>query len=109
MKLMDIFEEQLRLQYELYPKFMQEHTREERLQDNLKHIIHEVVEVERETNFKHWKQPVKTNWGNVKDELVDVFIFLINACNESDLGAMELLVQAEKKQAINRQRQKDGY
>lgn len=109
MKLSDIFEEQRRLQFDCYPDFMEFNTKEERLQDNLKHIIHEVVEVERETNFKHWKQPTRTSWDNVKGELVDVFIFLINACNEADMTATELLVKVEKKQAVNRQRQKDGY
>jgi len=55
MDLTTIMANQRKLQEEYYPKFMAELSNEQRLQDNLKHIMHETVEVERETNFKHWK------------------------------------------------------
>ena len=104
-----LFNAQKDLQLDCYPKFLIDNTQEQRLQDNLKHIMHEAMEVERETNFKHWKQPVEVNWDKVKDELVDVFIFFMNACNESHLTVLDLYSRTIDKQKINRQRQKDKY
>lgn len=109
MELQECMNEQRSLQFACYPKFISDNTKEKRLQDNLKHIMHEVVEVERETNFKHWKQPVQVNWDNVKDELVDVFIFFMNACAEADMDAKELFKRTQAKQKINRARQEEGY
>lgn len=108
MNLDETMKAQRELQIEFYSRFMRL-PREERLRDNLKHIIHETIEVERETNFKHWKIPVKVNWYNVRTELVDVFIFFMNACNESGLSAKELLSLTAVKQEINRERQRTGY
>ncbi len=109
MDILDIFEKQRRLQFACYPDFMSINTREQRLQDNLKHIIHEVIEVERETNFKHWKQPTRTDWDNIKEELVDVFIFFMNACNEAHLTPAELIDMTIAKQKINEDRKMSGY
>ena len=103
-----LFDKQRHLQFDCYPEFMKL-KQEKRLQDNLKHIIHETVEVERETNFKHWKQPVEVNWDNVKEELVDVFIFFMNACNESGMTPFDLYMRTHAKMKVNRQRQKEKY
>lgn len=109
MDLTTIMANQRKLQEEYYPKFMAELSNEQRLQDNLKHIMHETVEVERETNFKHWKQPVQVDWDKVREELVDVFIFFMNACNEANLSAHDLMLLTSRKQEINRERQRTGY
>lgn len=108
MNIHDTFKTQRQLQHSIYTEFMKL-PKEERLQDNLKHIIHEVIEVERETNFKHWKTPVPVDWNNVKNELVDVFIFFMNACNEAGMDVHELLMRTSEKQKINIDRQNNGY
>ena len=108
MDLQTIMAIQRKLQEDFYPEFMKL-SREKRLQDNLKHIMHETVEVERETNFKHWKQPVRVEWHKVREELVDVFIFFMNACNEAEMSAEELFAKTYNKQEINRERQRSGY
>ena len=108
MDLKTLMKIQRELQDGFYPEFMKL-TREVRLQDNLKHIIHETIEVERETNFKHWKTPVPVDWDKVQNELVDVFIFFMNACNEAGLSAKDLISYTLLKQEINRDRQRTGY
>ena len=108
MDLNKVMEDQETLQNEIYPDFMML-SAEKRLQDNLKHIIHEVIETERETNFKHWKQPITVDWVSVREELVDVFIFFMNACNTAEMSADELLNRTMVKQGINRERQRHGY
>ena len=109
MEMSEVFKEQRKLQLECYPEFMRKFSVEERLSDNLKHMIHEIVETERELNFKHWKQPVVVDWDKAKNELVDVFIFFMNACNEMGMDVEELLSRITLKQGINRKRQSSGY
>lgn len=109
MNLLDLFVAQRKLQFDCYPGFMRNNTVEQRLQDNLKQMIHEIIEVERETNFKHWKKRTLVDWDKVKEELVDVFIFFMNACNEVELSPAALIAMAFDKQNINRKRQKKGY
>ena len=105
----ELFKEQKELQWDCYHDWIVSHKREERLLDNLGHMISEIDEVKRELNFKHWKKKKEVNWNRVQEELVDVFIFFMNACDESDLSVTNLVEKVRKKQEINRKRQINGY
>ena len=72
-------------------------------------IIHEVLEVENEVNWKHWKKPVEIDEEKIADELVDVFIFFMNLMNASEMTAKELIERTLDKIDINIERQKTGY
>ena len=108
MNLQDLLDKQAEIQKTIYPEFLKQ-TQEKCLQDTIKYIIHELIEVERETNFKHWKKYVPVDEEKVENELVDVFIFFMNALNISDMGEAELFFRTELKQKINIDRQKNGY
>ena len=72
-------------------------------------MIHEAVELQRTTNWKWWKQPTEFNQAEAKEELVDIWHFLIQASLELELTPDDILKEYQRKNEINRQRQKDGY
>ena len=72
-------------------------------------IIHESVELQRLTNWKWWKTPTKFDEKEAKEELIDIWHFVVQASLELDLTPNEILKEYERKNEINRQRQKDGY
>ena len=40
-------------------------------------MIHEAVELQRTTNWKWWKKPTEFNQAEAKEELIDIWHFLI--------------------------------
>ena len=72
-------------------------------------IIHEAVELQRTTNWKWWKTPAAFNQIEAKEELIDIWHFVIQASIELNLTPDEILDEYKRKNEINRQRQKDGY
>ena len=72
-------------------------------------IIHEAVELQRTTNWKWWKTPTAFNQTEAKEELIDIWHFVIQASLELNLTPEEILDEYKRKNEINRQRQKDGY
>ena len=72
-------------------------------------MIHEAVELQRTTNWKWWKQPTEFNQAEAKEELIDIWHFLIQASLELELTPDDILKEYQRKNEINRQRQKDGY
>ncbi len=72
-------------------------------------IIHEAVELQRTTNWKWWKSPTAFNQTEAKEELIDIWHFVIQASIELNLTPNEILDEYKRKNEINRQRQKDGY
>jgi|TARA_B100001013_G_scaffold313215_1_gene219175 dimeric dUTPase (all-alpha-NTP-PPase superfamily) len=87
-----------------YPK----HT-EEKITALCTAILHEAVELQRTTNWKWWKTPTKFNEIEAKEELIDIWHFVVQASIELNLTPDEILEEYERKNEINRQRQKDGY
>ena len=87
-----------------YPKDM-----EEKVSALCIAIIHEAVELQRTTNWKWWKTPTKFNQDDAKEELVDIWHFVVQASLELGLTPDEILDEYRRKNEINRQRQKDGY
>ena len=72
-------------------------------------IMHEAVELQRTTNWKWWKTPATFNQTEAKEELIDIWHFVIQASIELNLTPNEILAEYKRKNEINRQRQKDGY
>ena len=72
-------------------------------------IIHEAVELQRLTNWKWWKKPVPFNKDEAKEELIDIWHFVVQASLELGLTPEDILEEYRRKNKINRKRQKNGY
>jgi len=72
-------------------------------------IIHEAVELQRTTNWKWWKKPTKFNEAEAREELIDIWHFVVQASLELKLSPDDILGEYKRKNEINRERQKNGY
>jgi len=72
-------------------------------------MIHEAVELQRTTNWKWWKKPMSFNEAEAREELIDIWHFLVQASIELNLTPDDILKEYQRKNEINRQRQKNGY
>lgn len=72
-------------------------------------IIHEAVELQRTTNWKWWKTPTEFNKDHAKEELIDIWHFVVQASLELGLTPDDILDEYKRKNEINRERQKNGY
>jgi len=72
-------------------------------------IIHEAVELQRNTDWKWWKKPTPFDEAEAREELIDIWHFVIQASLELNMTPDDILKEYQKKNQINRQRQIDGY
>ncbi|HEY8109756.1 MAG TPA: dUTPase [Candidatus Nitrosotenuis sp.] len=72
-------------------------------------IIHEATELQRTTNWKWWKKPVPFDTADAKEELIDIWHFVVQASLELNLTPDDILEEYKRKNEINRDRQKNGY
>ena len=72
-------------------------------------IIHEAAELQRTTNWKWWKKPLPFNQDNAKEELIDIWHFVVQASLELNLTPQQLFLEYVNKNKINFERQKAGY
>ena len=72
-------------------------------------IIHEAVELQRTTNWKWWKTPTAFNEAEAREELIDIWHFVIQASLELNLSPEDILKEYQRKNDINRKREKNGY
>jgi len=72
-------------------------------------IIQESVELQRTTNWKWWKKPAPFNKAEAKEELIDIWHFVVQASLELNLTPDDILEEYKRKNQINRDRQKNGY
>lgn len=72
-------------------------------------IVHEAVELQRLTSWKWWKKPSRFNVLKAKEELVDIWHFMIQVAIELEMTPDELLDEYRNKNMINRKRQEEGY
>ena len=72
-------------------------------------IMHEAVELQRTTNWKWWKTPTKFNEAEAKEELIDIWHFVVQASLELNLTPDDIVDEYKKKNEINRERQRTGY
>jgi dimeric dUTPase (all-alpha-NTP-PPase superfamily) len=72
-------------------------------------IIHEAVELQRTTSWKWWKKPTPFNIDDAKEELIDIWHFVVQASLELDLTPEDIIAEYKRKNEINRDRQRNGY
>jgi dimeric dUTPase (all-alpha-NTP-PPase superfamily) len=72
-------------------------------------IIHEAVELQRTTSWKWWKKPTPFNIDDAKEELIDIWHFVIQASLELNLTPEDIIAEYKRKNEINRDRQRNGY
>ena len=72
-------------------------------------IMHEAVELQRTTNWKWGKTPVEVNEVEAREELIDIWHFVVQASLELKLTPEDLLDEYKKKNEINRERQRNEY
>lgn len=72
-------------------------------------IIHEAVELQRLTNWKWWKKPLGFDENAAREELIDIWHFVVQASLELGMTPADILDEYKKKNQVNRDRQKSGY
>ena len=72
-------------------------------------IIHEAIELQRTTNWKWWKKPTPFNEAEAKEELIDIWHFVVQASLELNLTPDDIVEEYKRKNEINRNRQLNGY
>ncbi len=72
-------------------------------------IMHEAVELQRTTNWKWWKTPTSFNEADAREELIDIWHFVVQASLELNLTPDNIVEEYKRKNEINRERQRNGY
>ena len=58
-------------------------------------IMHEAVELQRTTNWKWWKTPTKFNEAEAREELIDIWHFVVQASLELDLTPDDIVAELD--------------
>lgn len=82
---------------------------EERISVLASAIVHESIELQRLTNWKWWKKPVPFDRNSAREELIDVWHFVVQASIELGMNPQDILKEYTKKNKINQERQNLGY
>ncbi|HEX2471504.1 MAG TPA: dUTPase [Nitrososphaera sp.] len=72
-------------------------------------IVHEAIELQRLTNWKWWKKPIPFDREAAKEELIDIWHFVVQASIELGMSPADVLNEYKKKNKVNRDRQASGY
>ncbi|MGI0049785.1 MAG: dUTPase, partial [Nitrososphaera sp.] len=72
-------------------------------------IIHEAVELQRLTSWKWWKKPATFDGASAREELIDIWHFVVQASIELGMSPADILEEYKKKNKVNRDRQTSGY
>ena len=72
-------------------------------------IVHEAVELQRLTNWKWWKKPTPFDSKAAKEELIDIWHFVVQASIELEMTPGDVVNEYKKKNKVNRDRQASGY
>ena len=72
-------------------------------------IVPEAIELQRLTNWKWWKKPEKFNEKNAREELIDIWHFLLQASIELGMTSEDILNHYSHKNKINKLRKKSNY
>lgn len=72
-------------------------------------MIHEAIELQRLTNWKWWKRPTKFDEAQAREEVIDLWHFLVQVSIELGMTPKEILDEYLRKNQINRKRQDTGY
>ena len=94
----------LELMTDRYPSMVQE-----RIELLSTAIIHEAIELQRLTNWKWWKKPVGFDTDNAKEELIDIWHFMLQASIELGMTSDDILSYYSRKNIVNKERKKNNY
>lgn len=72
-------------------------------------IVHEAVELQRLTDWKWWKKSVDFDEEAAREELIDIWHFVVQASIELGMNPSDIVHEYVKKNKINRDRQVSGY
>jgi dimeric dUTPase (all-alpha-NTP-PPase superfamily) len=72
-------------------------------------LLHEVVELQRETGWKWWKTEKAIEGQRIQEEVIDLWHFLIQLSIEAGLDPELLISKYIEKNKENTKRQKQGY
>jgi dimeric dUTPase (all-alpha-NTP-PPase superfamily) len=72
-------------------------------------IIHEAIELQRLTNWKWWKKPVGFDAEDAKQELIDIWHFMLQASIELGMTSDDILNYYSRKNIVNKERKKNNY
>ena len=72
-------------------------------------IVHETVELQRLTSWKWWKKPVPFDENSAREEIIDIWHFVVQASIELGMGPSDIVDHYKKKNDINKMRQSSGY
>ena len=72
-------------------------------------LLHEVVELQRETDWKWWKSSKGTDKQKIVEEIVDLWHFLIQISIETGIDPDLLITKYMEKNKENTKRQQLGY
>ena len=72
-------------------------------------IIHESIELQRLTNWKWWKNPIQFDQKLAKEELIDIWHFVIQTSLELGLSPDDIIQEYQRKNNINIERQHNNY
>ena len=72
-------------------------------------IIQEAVELQSTTSWKWWKKPTPFNVADAKEEIIDIWHFVVQASLELNLTPDDIVAEYKRKNEINRERQRNGY
>jgi dimeric dUTPase (all-alpha-NTP-PPase superfamily) len=84
-------------------------SKEERISALCTAIIHEAVELQRLTNWKWWKKMMEFDENEAKEELIDIWHFVVDASIELGMMPQDILDEYLEKNQINKDRQKNRY
>lgn len=83
--------------------------KEERISLLATAMVHEAIELQRLTNWKWWKKPTKFDQTRAREEVIDLWHFLVQTSIELGMTPNEILDEYMKKNQINKERQEKGY
>jgi dimeric dUTPase (all-alpha-NTP-PPase superfamily) len=82
---------------------------EERISVLCTAITHEAIELQRLTNWKWWKNPTDFDIEGAKEELIDIWHFVLQAAIELKMSPDDIVKYYSKKNKINKERKKTNY
>src|SRR5919199_6876378 len=72
-------------------------------------MLHEIIELQRETNWKWWKTSNPISINRCQEEVIDMWHFLIQLSRELGMDANAIVNKYLEKHNENMNRQKQGY
>jgi dimeric dUTPase (all-alpha-NTP-PPase superfamily) len=72
-------------------------------------LVHEAIELQRETNWKWWKKESTVNMEKIQEEIIDIWHFLIQISIESGMDSKKMIEKYMEKNEENLKRQIKGY